>query len=67
MDNDTGTDLDISVPIKVGAENSTCRTTNHYHNIHINKWFIDQLPVVSMIVTSASLGLPLAIPSVEIG
>ena len=29
MDNDTGTDLDISLPVKVGAENSTCRTTGH--------------------------------------
>lgn len=32
MDNDTGNNLDISLPIKVGAENSTCRTTDHYNN-----------------------------------
>ena len=66
MDSDTGTNLDISLPVKVGAENSTCRTVDHWCNEHNHK-FMYPLPVVSTIVTSVCIGLLLVIPSMDGG
>ena len=40
MDSDTGTDLDISLPVKVGAENSTCRTADHWYNEHNHNIYV---------------------------
>ena len=63
---DTGTDLDISVPIYDVVENSTCMTTDNSNKTKKQLYHLYIL-VSSIIVTCVSIGFPRASPRVEDG